>query len=67
MFVHTGHHSQKNTKNVLMPQRHVDLHIVPQNLLPTEMAQKLLEEAVATRTFASILKKRVTLQQHIWV
>ena len=65
MFVHTGQHSQKNNKNVLMPQ-HVDLHlIVTLNMSGSEMAQKVLQEAVAARTLAAILKKRVTLQEHI--
>jgi lambda repressor-like predicted transcriptional regulator len=64
MFVHTGQHSQQNNKNVLMPQ-HVDLHIVTLNMSGSEMAQKVLQEAVAARTLAAILKKRVTLQEHI--
>ena len=66
MFVHTGQHSQKNNKNVLMSQ-HVDLYmwIVTLNMSGSEMAQKVLQEAVLERTFAAILKKRVTLQEHI--
>ena len=65
MIVHTGQHSQKNNKNVLMPQ-HVHLHIVTLNMSGSEMAQKVMQEAVAERTLAAILKKRVTLQENFW-
>ena len=63
MFVHTGQHSQKNNKNVLVHKStvHPVDHIVPHHLSLTEMAQKLLLEAVPARVLAPILKMRVTI------
>jgi hypothetical protein len=62
MFVTTGHHSQKNNKNILAAQSpvHSDPIIVTHYLVPTKMAQTSLKEAVATVLLATILKKRVS-------
>ena len=63
MFVTTGHHSQKNNKNVLTANSpvHSDSIIVTHYLVPTKMAQTSLKKAVPSVFFAPILKKRVTL------
>ena len=45
--------------------QHVHLHIVTLNMSGSEMAQKVLQEAVVERTFAAILTKRVK-KEHLW-